>query len=89
LTNTRREARVRSKLLSSIIASASLIAAAPVAAQSASALSVARAQASVEGEELAGGAGGAVAIALVAGIIAIGVLAAVNGGDDDDDPISA
>ena len=81
---------MRSKLLSSIIATASLIAAAPVAAQSAASLSVARANASVDGEELAGGAGGAVAIALVAGIVAIGVLAAIEGdGNDDDDPISA
>lgn len=80
---------MRSKLLSSIIASASLIAAAPVAAQSASALSVARANATVEGEDLAGGAGGAIAIALVAGIVAIGVLAAIESGDDDDDPVSA
>jgi hypothetical protein len=78
---------VRSKLLGSIVAAASLISAVPAAAQSASALSVARAHASADGEELAGGAGGAVAIALVAGIIAIGVLAAVN--SDDDDSVSA
>jgi len=47
-------------------------------------LSVARAAAPVNGEKLGEGAGGIVAIALVAGIIAIGVLAAIESSDDDD-----
>lgn len=81
------------KLLSSIVASASLVAA-PVMAQTASPaakLSVAqsRAGASVDGERLGEGSGGLIAAVLVAGIIAIGVLAAVESGDDDDDPVSA
>jgi O-antigen ligase len=82
-----REVYVRFKLLSSIIASASLVAA-PVMAQTASSaakLSVARAGAPVSGEKLAEGSGGIIAAVLVAGIVAIGVLAATQ----DDDPESA
>ena len=79
---------MRFKLLSSLIASASLVAT-PVLAQaapsaSATKLSVARANTSVEGKKLAEGAGGIVAIALVAGIIAIGVLAATQSDGDSD-----
>lgn len=88
-----REVFVRFKLISSIIASASLVAT-PVLAQSASPaskLSIAqsRAGASVDGERLGEGSGGLIAAVLVAGIIAIGVLAAVESGDNDDDPVSA
>ncbi len=79
-----REVRVRLKLLSSIIASASLVSAPVMAQTSASKLSVARASAPVSGENLGEGSGGVIAIALVAGIIAIGVLAAVESGDDSD-----
>ena len=84
---------MRFKFISSIIASASLVAT-PVMAQSASPaakLSVAqsRAGASVDGERLGEGSGGLIAAVLVAGIVAIGVLAAIESGDNDDDPISA
>lgn len=83
---------MRFKLLSSIIASASLVAT-PVLAQTASPaskLSIAqsRAAASVNGEDLGEGSGGLIAAVLVAGIVAIGVFAAIESGDDDD-PVSA
>ncbi len=80
---------MRLKLFSTIAAAASLVAA-PVMAQatSASKLSVARTSAAVNGEDLGEGSGGIVAIALIAGIVAIGVFAAIESGDDDDDSVS-
>jgi len=78
------------KLLGSLIVSASLISA-PLAAQSSAqrlSLSNARVGAATTGEnDLAQGAGGIVALALVAGIVAIGVLAAIE--ESDDDSVSA
>ncbi|NNM76985.1 hypothetical protein HJG53_08735 [Sphingomonas sp. ID1715] len=77
------------KLLGSVLVSASLVSAPVMAAPSASALSLshARAGAATSGDsELAEGSGGIIAIALVAGIVAIGVLAATT---DDDNSISA
>lgn len=81
-----REAHVRN-LLSSVLVSASLVSAPVMAAPSASALSLSNARigAATKGEnDLAEGAGGIIAIALVAGIVAIGVLAATSddGGND-------
>lgn len=83
------------KLLSSILVSASLVAA-PVAASaapaSASKLSVvnARAGAPTSGEsDLAGGAGGVIAIALLAGIAAILIVGELANDNDDDNPVSA
>lgn len=82
---------MRLKLFSSLIVSASLVSA-PVLARTAtpaSKLSVvqARAGAPVRGEGLGEGSGGIIAIALVAGIIAIAVLAAVES-DDNNDSVS-
>ena len=84
---------MRLKLLSSMFVSASLIAAPVAAAPSpASKLSIvnARAGASAGDSELAGGAGGVIALALVAGIAAIVIVGALAGDDDDgDNPVSA
>lgn len=81
------------KFLTSALISASMVAAAPsmaVAQTSAPAakLSVAHARAgATEGDsKLEGGAGGIIAIALLAGIVAIGVLAAVNNDDAPNSP---
>jgi hypothetical protein len=86
---------VRIKSLTSALIAGSMVAAAPSAAiaqtaASASKLSVvqARAGAPAGDSQLAGGSGGVIAIALLAGIVAIGVLAAVNS-DDSDEPVSA
>ena len=82
------------KLLSSIFISASMIAAAPLAAAapaSAAKLSIAKARAGApsSGESnLAEGAGGIVALALVAGIAAI-VIVGELAGDDNEDAASA
>lgn len=78
---------MRSKLLSSILVSASLVSAPVMAASPASSLSLANARvgASMSDEnQLAEGAGGILALVIVAGIVAIGVLAATA----DDSPDS-
>lgn len=80
------------KMLSSIIVSASLIAAPVAAASSAQSLSLsnARVGAVTGGEnDLASGGGGIIALVILAGIVAIGVFAAIEGGEDDDFPASA
>lgn len=83
---------MRLKLLSSILVSASMVAAAPVAAapSAASKLSVvgARAGAPAGESRLAEGAGGIIALALVAGIAAIAIVGALAD-DSDDDAVSA
>lgn len=63
-----------------LFASAALLAAAPVVAQSVPVV------APVEGEQLSEGGAGIVAAALIAGIVAIAVVAASSG---DDQPVSA
>ena len=79
---------MRFKLLSTVLVSASMAAAPAIAAQpSAAKLSVARASASGGDSRLEGGSGAVIGIALALGIVAIGVVAAVN--SDDDDPVSA
>jgi hypothetical protein len=83
---------VRLKFLSSVLVSASLIASPALAAPAASAskLSVvgARSGASMAGEnELGSGAGGILALALVAGIAAILIVGELAN-DNDDDPVS-
>lgn len=78
---------MRFKLLSSVLVSASLVSAPVAAASPASSLSLAnaRAGASVADEnKLAEGAGGILALVIVAGIVAIGVFAATA----DDGPDS-
>jgi hypothetical protein len=80
---------MRIKLLSSLVAAASLVSA-PVVAQtaapsSAAKLSVVRAGAPVKGEKLGEGSGGLIAAVIAAGIVAIGVLAAVESSNDDSD----
>jgi hypothetical protein len=49
----------------------------------------ARAGASAGESRLEGGSGGVIALALLAGIAAIGVLAIVNGDDSEASPVSA
>lgn len=74
------------KFLSSVVISASLIAAPAVAAPSAQSLSLsnARVGASTTGQnDLASGAGGIAAIAILAGIVAIGVFAAIEESESD------
>ena len=80
------------KLISSIVASASLLVA-PVAASVASpaqSLSLSNARvgaASGAKSDLAGGSGGIIALVILAGIVAIGVFAAIE--ESDDDSVSA
>lgn len=81
---------MRRNFLTSALIATSMAAALPsvaIAQTSASAakLSIAhaRAGASAGDSDLAGGSGGVIALALVAGIVAIGVLAAVNGDDNN------
>lgn len=74
------------KFLSSVLVSASLIAAPAVAAPSAQSLSLsnARVGAATSGEnELAQGSGGIIALVILAGIVAIGVLAATQDESSD------
>lgn len=81
---------MRLRLLSTILVSASMAAAPAIAApSSASKLSVARASASSGDSKLEGGSGAVIGIGLALGIVAIGVLAAVNGDDNNDNPVSA
>lgn len=82
---------MRIKSLTSAAIAGSLIAAMPGAAiaqtsASAARLSVARAAPQAGDSQLAGGSGGVIALAILAGIAAIGVLAIVN---SDDEPVSA
>ncbi|MBA2919171.1 hypothetical protein GON01_14825 [Sphingomonas sp. MAH-20] len=83
---------MRIKSLTSAIIAGSMIGALPTAAiaqtsASAAKLSIVRAAPEAGESRLAGGAGGVIALAILAGIAAIGVLAAVN--SDDDEPVSA
>ncbi|HEU4968930.1 hypothetical protein [Sphingomonas sp.] len=85
---------MRIKSLTSALIAGSMVAAMPGAAiaqtaSSAAKLSIAHARAgAAEGDsQLAGGSGGVIALAILAGIAAIGVLAAVNS-DDDESPAS-
>ena len=76
------------KLISSVIASAALVSAPVMAASPASSLSLSNARvgaATSNDSELAQGAGGIAALVILAGIIAIGVLAATQ---DDESPDS-
>lgn len=85
---------MRSKVISSILVSASMMSAVPaMAATSASSLSVvgARAGAPASGEsDLAGGGGAMIGLAIAAGVIAILVVGLVVSNDDNDEtPASA
>lgn len=78
------------KFLSSVLVSASLIAAPAVAAPSAQSLSLSNARvgaATGSDSDLASGSGGIIALVILAGIVAIGVLAAIE--ESEDDPVSA
>ena len=82
------------KMLSSILVTAGMAMAAPVAAapSAASKLSVAQSRTAAPGSgerKLAEGAGGIVALALVAGIAAIVIVGALADDNDDDNAVSA
>lgn len=84
---------MRLKLITSALISASMIGAVPAAAvaqtSSASKLSIAnvRTGAAAGESRLAGGSGGIIALALVAGIAAIAIVGAIEG-DNNDSPNS-
>ena len=86
---------MRIKSLTTVLVATSMVALSPsiAAAQTvapASKLSVvsARAGAPAGDSRLAGGSGGVIALAILAGIVAIGVLAAVNSDDNNDEAVS-
>lgn len=86
---------MRTGFITSALIASSMAAAAPSVAiaqttSSAAKLSIAHARAGAANGDsrLAGGSAGVIALALVAGIVAIGVLAAVNSDDNGSSPVS-
>ena len=86
---------MRIKFLTTALVATSMVAISPGVAVAqtvapASKLSVvsARAGAPAGDSQLAGWSGGVIALAILAGIVAIGVLAAVNGDDGNDSSVS-
>lgn len=84
---------MRIKSLTSVLIAGTMIGAVPSVAiaqttASAAKLSVVRAAPESGDSKLAGGAGGVIALVILAGIAAIGVLAAVNSDDDNGSPAS-
>jgi hypothetical protein len=87
---------MRFKSLTAAAIATSMVAMSPTIAVAqtvapASKLSIAHARAGASAGEsrLEGGSGGVIALALLAGIAAIGVLAIVNGDDSEASPVSA